>query len=117
MAKSNAASDTELSLLHSAVAKAFIRQLDGANRATELLDMYIDSLPQEIIEYLSEQKEASPSLLTAATKFLKDNDITCQIEDSTEMRSLERRLHEKKSSVGIPDDHIPDMFGAASQIQ
>ena len=39
---------------------------------------------------------ATPALLTVAARFLKDNDITCTVEDSEGLSSLQDQLAERK---------------------
>lgn len=92
----NAATDKELSELHSKVAKVLLQKLDSVDKAILLIAKYEDELPEEVVEYLAEQSNASPALLTVVTKFLKDNDITAVVEESKELTDLEKRLQEKR---------------------
>ena len=41
----------------------------------------------------------SPAIIAQATKFLKDNDITCDLNDSEDLQDLERILQEKRGKV------------------
>lgn len=41
----------------------------------------------------------SPAILAQATKFLKDNEITCDLNDSEDLQDLERILQEKRGKV------------------
>ena len=95
------ATDKELAELHAKVAKAMSRALDSSDRAETLLNEYEDELPAPVVMFLEHQINANPSLLTAITKFLKDNEITAQREESTEMTELEERLQKKKSRVRV----------------
>lgn len=93
------ASEKELSTLHSQVAKAMSKALEDANTAEFLLRYYDaeetqETIPSKIRDFLEEAATVSPSLLTAITKFLKDNEITAQPEDE-EMNSLAERLKNK----------------------
>lgn len=47
--------------------------------------------------------EPSPAMLSAITKFLKDNDIGMSKEDAEELSGLERRLAEKRKGMNIRD--------------
>lgn len=91
-----AATENELSELHKKVAKALSDKLDSADQATSLLIEHSDNLPEDVIEYLHKQSDASPALLTVITKFLKDNDITAVIDESKELSDLDKRLAEKR---------------------
>lgn len=89
------ATDLELGQLHSLLARSMQRALTSSDKAAELLDEFIQDLPQPVIEYLQESVDISPALMTAVSKFLKDNAITCAIEDSEEMTDLQKRLANK----------------------
>lgn len=94
-----AATEKELSELHKKVAKVLLRKLDSADQAAFLLLKHTDDetpLPEDIREYLEEQMDASPALLTVITKFLKDNDITAVIDESKELSDLDKALAEKR---------------------
>jgi hypothetical protein len=89
------ASDKQLGELHGKLAKSMVRALDASDKAIVLLDKYEDELPGEVVEYLTKQADANPALLTAVSKFLKDNAITCSIDDSEELSHLEQLLKTK----------------------
>lgn len=100
MAKDKA-TDKELGILHGKVATMMTKALDSAEEAEHLLDKHLaDDLPGDIIDYLEKQKASSPALFTAIAKFLKDNDITCQIEENPQMSELQTRLAHKRKAVG-----------------
>lgn len=101
MAKQKA-TDKELGELHAVLAKRMRLSLEAADAAEYLLSEFGEDLPTPVIEYLEKQSAASPALLTAVAKFLKDNDITCAVEDSEEMTDLQKRLSQKqkRKSVG-----------------
>lgn len=92
----NKATDKQLGELHGRLAKAMLKALDASDEAGFLLDEHGPELPAPVYAYLEKQAGASPALLTAITKFLKDNEITCAIEDSEEMTDLEQRLSDKR---------------------
>lgn len=77
-----------------------LRALKASDAAVELLDEFGEELPGPVQAFLNKQAEANPALLTAVSKFLKDNNITCAIEDSKEMSELEERLSKKRKRVG-----------------
>lgn len=101
-----AATESELSKLHSMVAKNLIKQLEDRDKAKDLIDITLDikDLPKEVQDWIQETRlhlikmtRVSPALIGVITKFLKDNDITAVIEESPEMSDLEQRLAQKKA--------------------
>lgn len=102
------ASDKLLGELHGKLATSMMNALQESDEAQILLDIYAEELPQEVADFLEKKSSASPSLLTAITKFLKDNNVTCSIEDSEEVNELAERLNRKarKKAIGnvIPFD-------------
>lgn len=95
------ATEKELAELHNKVARQLARQLENADMALMLLHDHRDECPEPVIEFLEKCSIASPALLTIAAKFLKDNDITCLVEDSKEMSDLEKRLAAKKERKAV----------------
>ena len=95
MTKQNA-TDKQLGELHGRLAEAMLRALDASEAAAALIEEYAAEMPGAVLEYMSKQAAASPALLTAIAKFLKDNDITCAVEDSEQMTDLQRRLENKQ---------------------
>ena len=91
-----AATEKELSELHRKVAKALSDKLDSADKATLLLIEFREELPEEVVEFLETQSDASPALLTVITKFLKDNDITAVVDESKELTELDQLLQKKR---------------------
>lgn len=89
------ATDKQLGELHGKLAQSMLRALNAADDAQILLDNHSDELPDAVVDFLEKQAGASPALLTAISKFLKDNDITCATEDSETMTDLEKRLQNK----------------------
>ena len=59
---------------------------------------------------------ATPALLTIAARFLKDNSITCEIEDSEGLSKLEEELAQRKKrrnkitsiSALMPEDELDE---------
>lgn len=107
MAKKSGASENELSELHKKLAQSFSKQLDQSDRASVLLSEYGDELPEAVVSFLEDVSTVSPALLTAVAKFLKDNEITCVVEETEEMSELASILQNKRRArVGnvIPFD-------------
>ena len=95
------ATDSLLGELHGKVAKSMLAALEASDQAQALLDEYGEELPNDVINYLSKAAGNNPALLTAVTKFLKDNSITCVIEDNSDMSELEERLQNKRNKKRI----------------
>jgi hypothetical protein len=94
------ATDGLLGELHGRLTKAMLASLASCDTATDLLNEYRAELPEAVTEFLEKLSDVNPSLLTAIAKFLKDNAITCAIEDNDEMSELEKRLVQKRKRVG-----------------
>lgn len=96
------ATDKRLGELHGAVAETMLKALTTSDEATQLLEDYGEELPVPVLIFLENAKAINPALLQAVTKFLKDNDITCAIDDSNTMSDLEKRLAAKgkRKAVG-----------------
>ncbi len=94
------ATEQQLAVLHSRVASSMIAALEQADRATALLVKYsIDEktrLPRDVERFLEEAREVNPSLLTSATKFLKDNNISCDPEEDAGLSELAQQLANKR---------------------
>ncbi len=102
------ATDTDLGKLHKQVALAFSNALAAKEEAQALLDEHGAELPDDVKAFIFKYAQPNPSLLTAAVKFLKDNDITCDVGDSAEMTDLQKRLQGKRKAstnvVALHDD-------------
>jgi len=55
------------------------------------------ALAQVLIDNLETEDGPSPSMCSIATKFLKDNEITCSISDNEDMENLQTALKEKRA--------------------
>ena len=94
------ASDTQLGLLHGKLAKSMSDALEASEAAILLLEEY-DELPEKVRMFLEKHALANPALLTTVARFLKDNSITCTIEDHEEMSILEKTLKNKKRRSSV----------------
>lgn len=95
------AGEKELSSLHVKVAAILNSKLDQCTKAEMLLHEHKGELPEDVADFLEECMDASPALLTVVTKFLKDNDITVNKEDSEKMSDLEERLKAKRNRTSV----------------
>ena len=93
-----AGTEKQLALLHKKLSATMLAALDTSDTALALLGRH-DDLPDDVREFLEEACAINPALLQAVSKFLKDNDITCPQDESSELTDLTERL-KKKRSVG-----------------
>ena len=104
------ATEDQLAALHGHLAKTFTAALEQSTRASTLLAVERDEpLPDDIVDFLESFVEVNPSLLTAATKFLKDNNISCPLGESSDLDELKATLNKKRQDgkgnvVNIPLD-------------
>lgn len=97
MAK-NAATEAIMGLLHAKVASVMVKALDNVEAAqTAFKDALESGNEDAVMEALGNMPEVSPALLSAVTKFLADNKITCQPEDDANLGGLAERLKAKQS--------------------
>lgn len=100
-----AATEKALGNLHSKLAEVLIEALDGTE-----LEGYEDPDTGEIVA--SSKIPPSASIMTVAAKFLKDNEITADVEQNDQLQSLRDKLTAKndrlkdKSSVLTPDEMV-----------
>ena len=85
--KSKPASDSKLSALHEALATVIAAQVQATMQEFDEKGNVIEG---------AESYSATPALLTVAARFLKDNNITCTIEDSKGLSTLNDELAERK---------------------
>jgi len=87
MSTNNRASESQVAEAHSRVTKVINKVLKIYE---ERLEEYEAGGSTEIFV------EPSPAFITVATRFLKDNQITCAPEDSEEVSELQARLAKKR---------------------
>jgi hypothetical protein len=89
-----AANDTVLGVLHEKVARVMTQALDVNDKAQQdYLCLHVEDGAD-----VPPPPDINPALLGAITKFLKDNNVTCAVEDSTALKDLENRLAVKKQA-------------------
>lgn len=96
-----AASETRLGALHEKVTEVLMVALDG-----EVLPGYEDGdtvIPDKVIP-------PSAAIIAAATKFLKDNEITCVPSENNALGELEQKMAARRARRGNVID-----FDAAAQ--
>lgn len=83
------ASEDKLSILHGDVAEVLSTQIMYKEKET-LFDIDGEEIDGE------EKFSASPALIATAIKFLKDNDITCDVEQEENLNKLKEVLANKQ---------------------
>ena len=89
---SNTAPESKLNELHSVVAQVLIKQLGATDKLTI-------GEGEEQVEV--EMASASPALIQAAIKFLKDNNISTTPEEDENLQSLADVLEHKRKMGSI----------------
>ena len=75
--------DSNLNALHEVLAAVLVEQVEARAQFTDE-----DGVEHDI-------STASPAMLAVAAKFLKDNNITCSVEDDTNLGRLDELLSNK----------------------
>lgn len=83
------ATEKKLSKLHGDVAEVLSEQVTYKEKETTF-DIDGNEEPTGVEKYT-----ASPALMATAIKFLKDNDITCDVEQEENLGALKKALSEK----------------------
>ena len=84
-----AASDQQLGALHKKLTEVLSEALDG-----QVVEGYEDPETGEVEEEM--RIPPSASVMTVVAKFLKDNEITCDIAQNDQLADMTRRLQEKQ---------------------
>ncbi|AGC35978.1 terminase small subunit [Rhizobium phage RHEph08] len=95
----NAANEATLGTLHTKVANVMIGILDTTEKAIAAYEEVAETADAEQLATMV-KPELSPAMLSAMTKFLSDNKITCNAEEGSKTSALEQRLASKKRRVG-----------------
>lgn len=85
-----AATEKRLGELHHKVTEVLIVALEG-----ETLPGYTDPETDEIVP--DKQLPPSAAIIAAATKFLKDNEITCAPSEDNALGELEKKMAERRN--------------------
>ena len=99
MAK-GAATENTLGKLHDKLALVFSKVLEKHIATMDAIsDVDASSVEDEVLmELLDKGWEPNPAMLSAISKFLKDNEIMYDTEQLEELSSLERRLADKRKN-------------------
>lgn len=96
------ATEDKLGALHGSVADALLTSITQSSKATALLLKH-EELPDEVRRFLEDCSEVHPSLLTVATKFLKDNNISCDASEDDSLSELEAELKKNRKRSKVSD--------------
>jgi hypothetical protein len=91
------ASESKLATLHGVVADVLTAQLNHTQAETTFDEA------GEMVETGEVVHTATPATLAAAIKFLKDNQITCDIETNENMNNLRETLAKKQKRSRLTD--------------
>jgi hypothetical protein len=109
MAK-GAATETTMGTMHSLLAQIYIKTLEKYERQLVALDTIPEGeFEAEMLEQLLAIQEPNPAMLSAISKFLKDNDIMYDSEDVDKLSSQERRLQELRANRGAKVVSLRDL--------
>ena len=110
MAK-GAAKVNELGRMHSTLARVMQRTLDKYLTSLEALEkLDADAVEDELLQELMKISEPNPAMLSAISKFLKDNDIGLDSDEVEELNGTARSLAEKRAArrqAGLSLTDIP----------
>jgi isocitrate dehydrogenase len=98
-----AASQSRMFLLHERVADMFLKIIEKHNKMMDVMDGMVegnldkDTVTDEVLNAFIEQGAMpSPAMMSAITKFLKDNEIMFEREKIEEVSAQQRALEERK---------------------
>lgn len=94
-----AATEALMGALHAKIAAVMAKTLDNVQAAQDAwADALANANPDEVMAAVLEMPDVSPAFLSAVTKFLADNKITCQPEDDANMGGLAQQLADKRAN-------------------
>ena len=91
------ATEDQLAALHGVVAKVLVSQLEHKAPVTEI-NAEGEFVPTDEMIF-----DASPATIGQAVKFLKDNEITCDVQVEGNMNNLRDALSRKQRRSELPD--------------
>lgn len=110
MAK-GAATEKAMGNMHSLLARIYTKTLEKYEKQLIALDTLAEGeFESEMLEQLMAIQEPNPAMLSAISKFLKDNEIMYDSEDVEKLSSQERRLQElraKRGATVVSLDNLP----------
>jgi len=97
-----AAKEQALGGLHAKITEVFLRVLETYHKRLDVIEgIDPETLEDEMLaELLKDGGMPNPAMLSAITKFLKDNDIGFDTEKLSELSDQERRLKERREKRG-----------------
>lgn len=97
-----AATENNLGSLHSKITDVFQKILERYEARLDCIEMVTpEQIEDEMIREIFEDGALpNPAMLSAITKFLKDNEISFDSEQLNELSDTERRLQERRERRG-----------------
>ena len=101
MAKGSA-NERTLGSLHSTLTKVFTRTLERylTRMDNEGVEPDADDLDDEMADAILVEFEPNPAMLSAISKFLKDNDVLLDTEELDQLSAQDQRLKEMRQRRG-----------------
>ncbi len=94
-----AANKTKMDGLHDKLAGIFTKVLENYGKKLDMLDeLDMDNIEDQMLEALAQ--EPSPAMLSAISKFLKDNEISYDDGAVAGLSAVERQLENRKKARG-----------------
>lgn len=100
-----AATQSRMFLLHERVADMFLKIIDKHNKMMDVTDAMVagnldtKAVSEEVLNAFIEQGAMpSPAMMSAITKFLKDNEVMFEREKLEEVSAQQKALEERKKS-------------------
>lgn len=100
-----AATQSRMFLLHERVADMFLKIIDKHNKMMDVTDAMVEgnldtkAVSEEVLNAFIEQGAMpSPAMMSAITKFLKDNEVMFEREKLEEVSAQQKALEERRKS-------------------
>ena len=100
-----AATQSRMFLLHERVADMFLKIIDKHNKMMDVTDAMVagnldtKAVSEEVLNAFIEQGAMpSPAMMSAITKFLKDNEVMFEREKLEEVSAQQKALEERRKS-------------------
>lgn len=100
-----AATQSRMFLLHERVADMFLKIIEKHNKMMDVTDAMVEgnldtkAVSEEVLNAFIEQGAMpSPAMMSAITKFLKDNEVMFEREKLEEVSAQQKALEERKKS-------------------
>jgi hypothetical protein len=72
------------------------------------------AVARTLLALVSDPEACNAAILGAATKFLKDNDITCVIEDNSTLSEMQKKIQERQARRKFGGSNVVPLAGDVS---